>query len=68
MEGEGVRGRGGRVIGRRGSRGGRDGRMEREGGREGGREGREWEMNERGRVVGRRTDGPIGRRASIMGA
>ena len=25
-------------------------------GREGGREGREWEVNERGRVVGRRTD------------
>ena len=37
------------------------------GGREG-REGREWEVNERGRVVGRRTDGPIGRRTSIMGA
>ena len=35
----------------------------------GGREGREWEVNERGRVVGRRrTDGPIGRRTSIMGA
>ena len=35
------------------------------GGREGGRE---WEVNERGRVVGRRTDGPIGRRTSIMDA
>ena len=40
MEGEGVRGRGGRVIGRRCSRGGREGRREREvdggGGRAGG--------------------------------
>ena len=36
----------------------------------GGREGREWEVNERGRGVGRRTDGLIGRRrrTSIMGA
>ena len=38
------------------------------GGRERGREGMEWEVNERGSVVGRRTDGPIGRRTSIMGA
>ena len=56
---------GARVVGRR-EGGGREGL--REGGREGGREGREWEVNERGRVVGRRTDGPIGRRTSIMGA
>ena len=40
----------------------------RAGGWEGGREGSEWEVNELGRVVGRRTDGPIARRTSIMGA
>ena len=59
----------GRKGGKEGERGGGRGR---EGGRvgvrEGGREGREWEVNERRRVVGRRTDGPIGRRISIMGA
>ena len=49
------------MVGRR-----EGGGREREGGREGGNW--EWEVNERGRVVGRRTDGPIGRRTSIMGA
>ena len=78
MRGAGREGREGGVLGRRGSRGGIKGGKEggREGGRAGGREGgtmgvregREYEMNERGRVGGRRTDGPIGRRTSIMGA
>ena len=51
----------GRVVGRR-----EGGERECEGGRVGGMEGSgTWE---RWRVVGRRTDGPIGRRTSIMGA